>query len=91
MPNCKYYTFLKLREGFKIVLSGLQQTNFPTAYTKNDAILQEYMKLIHKSKSPIDRRIKTRDFIGPSSISLELPNISPPTGFTFSCICLNLF
>ena len=71
------YTFLKLREGFKIVLSGLQQTNFPTAYTKNDAILQEYMKLTHKSKTPIERRIKTRDFIGPSSISLELPNISP--------------
>lgn len=71
------YAFLKMREGFKIVLSGLQQTNFPTAYTKNAAILQEYMKLIHKSKTPIDRRIKTRDFIGPSSISLELPNISP--------------
>ena len=30
-----------------------------------------------QSKSPIDRRVKTRDFIGPSSISLELPNISP--------------
>ena len=71
------YTLLKLREGFKVVLSGLQQTNFPTAYTKNDAILQEYMKLIHKSKAPIDRRIKTSDFIVPSSISLELPNISP--------------
>jgi hypothetical protein len=71
------YTFLKMREGFKLILSGLQQTNFPTAYTKNQAILQEYMKLTHQTKTPIDRRIKTRDFIGPSSISLELPNISP--------------
>ena len=71
------YTFLKMREGFKMILSGLQQTNFPTAYTKNNAILGEYMKLINKSKTPIDRRIKTRDFIGPSSISLELTNISP--------------
>ena len=71
------YTLLKMREGFKTVLSGLQQTNFPTAYTKNEAILQEYLKLINKSKNPIERRIKTRDFIGPSSISLELTNISP--------------
>ena len=37
----------------------------------------EYMKLIYEAKVLPDRRINTGDFIGPSSISLEIPNILP--------------
>ena len=69
--------YLKMREGFKLILSGLQQTNFPTAYAKQQFIAKEYLYLINGSKTVLDRRIRTRDFIGPSSISLELTNISP--------------
>ena len=71
------WIFLKIRDGFKLVLSGLQQTNFPTAYPKQEMVADEYLRLIHGKKESLERRIRTRDFIGPSSISLELPNISP--------------
>ncbi len=71
------YLLSKLRETIKYVLSGIQGSNFPIAYTEQDEILNEYMHVLYKT--PPDRRIKTRDFVGPSSISLERPNIAPLT------------
>ena len=34
------------------------------------------MEILYKGSLP-DRRIRNRDFVGPSSISLERPNIAP--------------
>ena len=76
----------KIRKGIKVVLSGWQQTNFPISYREIQQMQQEYLSLIRKegkegkSKSYNNRdrkRINNRDFIGPSSISLETQNIVP--------------
>ena len=74
----------KLRKGIKLILSGWQQTNFPVSYKEIQNTQQEYLSLIRqeskeeKTKSFQERkRISNRDFIGPSSISLETQNIVP--------------
>ena len=59
----------------KYVLSGLQGTNFPVSITEQQNILQQYMNILYEN--PPDRRVRPRDFVGPSSISLERPNIAP--------------
>tara|TARA_B110000902_G_scaffold95467_1_gene113009 strand:+ start:10 stop:3378 length:3369 start_codon:yes stop_codon:yes gene_type:complete len=74
----------RIRNGIKIILSGWQQTNFPISYREIQDMQKEYLSLIQKGgdkkrKSNMsyvgNRRITTRDFIGPSSISLETQNI----------------
>lgn len=70
----------KIKRGIKIVLSGWQGTNFPTSYSEQDKVLNEYMLLIHGGNLPTNkmgtqRRAHSGDFIGPSSISLEMKNI----------------
>jgi len=65
----------KLKTVIKYVLSGWQQTNFPISYKDRDTILNEYRSVIYGEDSIPDRRISTREFVGPSSISLELKNI----------------
>jgi hypothetical protein len=72
----------KIKRGIKTVLSGWQGTNFPTSYSEQDKVLNEYMLLIHGGKLPTNkmgkqRRAHSGDFIGPSSISLEMKNIMP--------------
>ena len=54
----------------------IQQTNFPISITEQNEVLQNYMKILYNDSVP-ERRIKSRDFVGPSSISLERPNIAP--------------
>ena len=73
----------------KYVLSGLQETNYPVAYGEQKMILHEYMELLWNPK-PEKRerkqvtekdlqslRVGPKNFIGPSSYTLELPNIMP--------------
>merc|ERR1711871_1157237 len=60
-----------LKEVIKMVLSGLQNSNYPISYTEADVVLNDYMKLLYKNKPP-ERRIRTSDFVGPSSISFDL-------------------
>lgn len=64
----------ELQRVIKIVLGGLQQTKYPIPYLEQDAIMQSYMKLIN-GEDYQPRRILTRDFIGPSSCTLQLKNI----------------
>ena len=68
----------------KIVLSGLQKTNFPISYTEQKQTINNYMRLIHepefreKNIEYIPKeRIYPSDFIGPSSMTLQLKNIAP--------------
>ena len=65
----------QLRTCIKYVLSGLQGTNYPISITERDNILEQYMGILYKEVP--DRRVRPRDFVGPSSISLERPNIAP--------------
>ena len=67
-----------IRRSIKYVLSGLQESNFPISYREQNAVIGDYMHILYKD--PPDRRVRGRDFVGPSSISLERPNIVPLTG-----------
>lgn len=65
----------QLKTCIKYVLSGLQGTNYPISITERNNILEQYMSILYKEVP--DRRVRPRDFVGPSSISLERPNIAP--------------
>ena len=63
-----------LRKTIRIVLSGLQGTRFPVPYSEVDNTLQSYMKMIHGEEYG-KRRVLNKDFIGPSSYTLQMDNI----------------
>ena len=65
----------KIRRGIKYILSGLQGTNFPISHTEQNDTINDYMNVLYRN--PPDRRVRNRDFVGPSSISLERRNIIP--------------
>jgi GR25 family glycosyltransferase involved in LPS biosynthesis/predicted NAD-dependent protein-ADP-ribosyltransferase YbiA (DUF1768 family) len=69
-----------LRKTIKYVLSGLQETAYPISYTEQRDVLSEYMAMIHATDASInlDKRIDSRDFIGPSPVTLLMKNIAPP-------------
>ena len=64
------------KKAVKIILSSLQKTNYPISYHEITLVKQEYMNLIYNNTPP-ERRMYTTDFVGPSSISLEIIHIIP--------------
>lgn len=76
-----------LNKVIKYVLSGLQETNYPVGYSEQKMILYEYMQLLwHPEKTErktvtqrdLDTlRVVPKNFLGPSSYTLEMPNIMP--------------
>jgi len=64
-----------LRKCIRIVLSGVQGTNYPIGFMERDAALLSYMKLVHADDKFVLRRVVGRDFIGPSSLPLKYDNI----------------
>ena len=52
----------KIKSVIKIVMSGLQESNFPISYHEKNTIANEYMKVLYPKGVP-ERRIRTRDFI----------------------------
>ena len=78
---------MSLKNVIKVILSGWQQSSFPISFKEEKDIQSEYMKLIYDG-NPVpttkdgskNRRIRPSDFIGPSSISLEIANIIPIDG-----------
>lgn len=75
----------QIKTGIKFVLSGLQQTNYPISYSIANNVLVEYMKMINGTNVPNEVKITPRDFIGPSSISLEMINIMKKTDDKTEC------
>ena len=78
----------KLKKVIKFVLMGLQETNYPCAYTEQTAVLQEYQAMINaavekEQKAPVrgkeerSREMRYPTFIGPSSYTLQIENIVP--------------
>jgi len=58
----------------KFILSGLQNSNFPVSYKELNNIGFKYLELLsikHNEVSP-------SDFIGPSSVTLQISNIAEP-------------
>ena len=67
----------KLRNVIKIILSGLQNTNFPVSYSERDDVLQQYMKILWGEKHKENGRVYPKNFIGPSSYTLQANNVAP--------------
>ena len=59
----------------KVILCGLQKTNYPVTYSEQYAILQDYMKLLYKEEYNPEKRVYPSNFIGPSSKTLQIKNI----------------
>tara|TARA_Y100000389_G_scaffold193937_1_gene223307 strand:+ start:16616 stop:19975 length:3360 start_codon:yes stop_codon:yes gene_type:complete len=64
---------LLLKETIKYVLIGLQQTNYPISLSESNNIIEEYLTLIKKN-TPSSSNYSSRDFIGPSSLTLQKMN-----------------
>ena len=63
----------QIKQTNKQILSAIQQSNYPISIDEQKRVLLGYMGLMHKEpKLP-----RTKDFCGPSSISLEQKNIVP--------------
>ena len=65
-----------LRKVIKILLSGLQGTNFPISYPEQKSVLESYMRLIWKDEQEPGKYITSKNFIGPNSITLQIINIA---------------
>ena len=65
-----------LRKVIKLVLSGMQSTNYPVSYPEQERIKTEYMKILW-GKNEERSKITTRNFVGPSSFTLQISNIAP--------------
>ena len=58
----------------KYILCGLQNTNFPVSYNELKDISKKYLELIGVPGN----EIIPNNFIGPSSVTLQISNITPP-------------
>lgn len=66
-----------LKIGIKLVLSGLQNTNYPISYIEQQKEIKEYMKILWGKSYREDTRIYPKNFVGPSSYTLQVANILP--------------
>ena len=63
-----------IRKGVRIILSGLQGTNYPISYDEQNQIIQSYMKLLYGEEYQ-ERKVFQNDFVGPSSYTLQYENM----------------
>jgi len=63
-----------LRKGIRIVLSGIQGTNYPIAFSEQQSVVLNYMRILH-GKEFQERYVRPNDFVGPSSVTLQLNNL----------------
>ena len=67
-----------IRKTIKYVLMGLQGTNYPISYPEQKQMLQDYLKLIKGNEYNENKNyVSSKDFIGPSSYTLQIKNIVP--------------
>lgn len=64
----------KMKKVVLLILGAIQETNFPIGTSEQKDVIQSYLNLIDKKQKS---EAKPNDFIGPSSISLEMSNITP--------------
>jgi hypothetical protein len=65
-----------IKKGIKLVLSGLQNTNYPISYDEQNIQLQEYMKILWDKEYKENSRVLPKNFVGPSSYTLQVNNIT---------------
>jgi len=73
-PQTKEELIALLKKNIKYVLCGLQNTNYPVSYKQLNGITREYLSLLKIDKNVDD--VISKDFIGPSSITLQISNIT---------------
>ena len=62
----------------KFILSGLQETNYPISTVEINSVLENYLKITKKDDAyTFDGKIKPKDFVGYSSVTLQHENIRP--------------
>lgn len=66
-----------IKKAIRVVMCGLQNTKYPVPYDEQEIIHNSYLKLIHGEEHKIDYIIG-KHFIGPSSLTLQMENISEP-------------
>jgi len=71
---------IALRKCIRIILSGIQGSKFPISYKERDGILQSYMQVLHgqrddETKPDVKRQVTSSNFIGPSSVTLQMEHI----------------
>ena len=59
----------------KIILCGLQNTNFPISISEKSSVLANYSELVYGKVYP---KMYPNNFIGPSSVTLQRHNLIPP-------------
>jgi hypothetical protein len=64
-----------MRKIIRFVLCGLQNTQYPISYFDMYKTLNGYHSLV--TGEPLTRRVLSNNFIGPSSISLEMQHLVP--------------
>ena len=64
-----------LKKTIKYILIGLQQTNFPVALNEQKIVLQNYLKLTKGDDYKEHYKSNPKDFVGPSSTTLQLINL----------------
>ena len=63
-----------INRAVKIILSGLQETNYPVSYKEQTDVLNSYMKLLWGDKHKDYARVYPKNFVGPSSYTLQVEN-----------------
>ena len=70
-----------IRKCIRVVLSGMQGTNYPIPNSEKEQVLDSYMKVLYgdemdeTDKDNKNRSIYFKPFIGPSSVTLQMENI----------------
>jgi hypothetical protein len=64
-----------IHKSVRLILGGIQGTNYPISIVEMNDVLQSYMKILYGEKEYIPRKVSNRDFIGPSSFTLQIENI----------------
>ena len=73
-----------IRKVIKFILSGLQSSNFPVSYPELRNVGDQYLRIIKGSDSDLNLHrnfkgrgeIKSKNFIGPNSYTLQIENIA---------------
>ena len=58
-----------MKKMIKYVLCGLQNTNYPVSYSELDTAKNDYLELVNNMKDLY--RVNPRDFLGPSTVTLQ--------------------
>lgn len=66
-----------VKKTIMVILSGFQQSNYPISYSTQSDILNEYMSILWKKNHDPSKRVYPRNFVGPSSIALQINNVAP--------------